>query len=329
MLDGARHAGPVAAAIQAAAAQRVPTVPTPVTPTPAPDIRVPGIEVGEVSRADGPWEVDWARARADAERVLAQIDWSRRDIVIWVPGTSNDRVHPDFETAVHDSWTTLPEGGAGLILMGYEASWHLRRSLPTGIATMMIVLERLREELAKRGGDHRVLLGGESQGAWIIGEALRDGGYSDVVDRAILMGHPWLAATQYADGQDPRVAVVNNDGDQVTMPVKGDVTRGLDAMIAIRTLDLAKAGDVLGALKDNPAQGVSLLKSILFQVPVLKHLIRDPHKYGHHMTRAVEFLRFGTDPNGVRRADRPEVAAAAEAQLAAYQRASVLAPAAA
>lgn len=249
------------------------------------------VPLGPISKAAGPWEVDWERAHADARRVIESIDFSKRDIVIWVPGTSNSGVHSHFEEAVRDSYR---DGSASLTALSYEATWHLRRSVPTGIATLKLVLE----EIARRGGNHRVMLSGESQGAWIIGEAIADPAYGKVVTRALLMGHPWLAAHQYARGEDPRVQVVNHVGDQVTMPVKGNPTVGLDAMIAIRTLQLAKAGSVLQALASNPSHGVLMLKSILYAIPGLKTILRNPHVYAPDMTRAVEFLRTGRlDPS--------------------------------
>lgn len=245
--------------------------------------------IGEISKAGGEWTVDWERAHADARQVLDAIDFSKRDIVIWVPGTSNHGPHKDFEAAVRDSYAGE---GTNLVALQYEATWHLRRSVPTGIATLRLVLEGIRA----RGGDHRVLLAGESQGAWIIGETVADPAVSKVVDRAILLGHPWLAKHQYAEGQDPRVRVINHEGDQVTMPVNGDASAGLDAMVAIRTLQLSRLGGVLKALASNPNHGVQLLKSIVYALPGLKSLVRNPHVYAGEMTRAVEYLRHGRLP---------------------------------
>lgn len=246
-------------------------------------------KLGSISKAGGKWDVDWERAHADARKILDAIDFSKRDIVIWVPGTSNHGPHKAFEAAVRESYAGT---GSNLVALEYEASWNLRRSLPTGIATLRLVLEGIRE----RAGDHRVLLSGESQGAWIIGEVIADPAVSKVVDRAVLMGHPWLAQHQYNRGEDSRVRVINHTGDLVTLPVKGDPTVGLDAMLAIRTLDLSKAGSLLKGLAANPKQGVALLKSIIYAVPGLKSFIRNPHDYSNDMTRAVEFLRHATLP---------------------------------
>jgi hypothetical protein len=249
----------------------------------------PRFEIGEVSTASGPWQVNWERAYADAQRVLDQIDFSKRDIVVWLPGTSNHGVHPAFRAAIDDSYKGQ---GSNAVALEYEAGWNLRQSVPTGIATMHLVLAGIRA----RGGDHRVLLAGESQGAWIAGEVMSDPTVGSIVDRAVLLGHPSLAKHQYADGQDPRVRVINHEGDLVAARVHGDVTVALDAMIAIHTLDVSKLGEVLKALASNPSHGVSLLGGLLHQVPLLGSLLRDPHVYDGEMTRAVEYLKFGTLP---------------------------------
>ena len=62
-------------------------------------------------QAGGPFPVDMARARADARNTLNSIDWSKKDIVIFVPGTSNHTVSPWFEAAVKASWSN---GGVSL-----------------------------------------------------------------------------------------------------------------------------------------------------------------------------------------------------------------------
>jgi len=164
--------------------------------------------------------------------------------------------------------------------------------VPTGLATLKLVLEGIRA----RGGEHRVLVAGESQGAWIAGEAAADADVGRVIDRAVLLGHPWLALHQYSRGEDPRVRVINHAGDQVAMPIKGDAATALDAMVAIHTLNLGGLDEVLRALASNPAHGVRLLGSVAYAIPGLRALLRNPHDYGGEMSRAVEFLRHGSLP---------------------------------
>lgn len=272
-----------------------------VTPAPTPPRELPSgtartwrtVPIGALSAAGGAFEVDWARAHADAERVLAGIDFSRHDIVIWATGTNQHVVRAEFEDAVLGSQDAAD---TSLVKLEYKSSWHLRRSLPTGVATLKLVLEGIAQRLKGREGEHDVLLGGESQGAWVIGEALADPAFGGIVDRAILLGHPWLAQHQYIDGHDPRVRVINHSGDQIAMPVKGDPTIGLDAMIAVKTLQLSKLGTIVKGIGANPLHGWLVLKGMLSGLPVLDLVIRNAHDYSGDMSRAAEYLLAGTEP---------------------------------
>jgi hypothetical protein len=278
----ARPAGPVA----------------PAAPRPAAWTLPARIELGTFSRAGGEWNVEWERAHVDARALLDSIDFSRRDIVIWVPGTSGSGVHHDFGLAVRDLYGR--GGDVSLVAMPYEASWELRRSLPTGLATFKLVLEGIRQRLAQLPAHlrPRILVSGESQGAWIIGESMADPRLGRVVDRAVLAGHPWLAKTQYLDGHDPRVRVINHLGDQITLPVAGDAGVGVDAMAAVRTGRLKTSiGTVAKAILANPLHGVLLLHTFARDVPWLRPYLRDPHYYVADMPRMVRYLRTGTlDP---------------------------------
>lgn len=244
-------------------------------------------DVSKVSRASGPFPVDWVRAHADARRTLDQINWAQRDVVIWVPGTGSKIIHPAFEDTVRGSWT---DGRVSLVRMHHEASWNMRPSVATGIATMKLVLAGI----AAHGGDHRIMLAGESQGAWIIGEAMADPMLRRVVSRAFLLGHPWLATHHYDDKHDPDVRVINNDGDLVTMSIKGDseaLARGLDAMVAIYTGRVWKLPLVISSLLANPIHGWKLISSIKFALPGANKRWQNPHHYDRHMKEAVAFLR--------------------------------------
>lgn len=272
----------------------------------------PRIELGTFSRANGAWRVDWAKARADAQRTLASIDLARRDVVLWVPGTDGSGVQHDFRQAVEDLYG--PGADLSLAALHYGATWELRESLPTGLATLKLVLEGIRQRLERipAGQRPRILLAGESQGAWIIGEAMADRRVGSVVSRAILAGHPWMAATRYEDGHDPRVRVINHRGDQITMPVRGDVGAGLDAMAAVRMGRLgAELGTVARAILANPVHGLLLLHTELRRLDWLRPFLRDPHSYATDMPRMVRFLRTGEllptneDVDDVRNGRRP------------------------
>lgn len=259
-------------------------------------VRLPErVDLGRFSKADGAWQIDWKRAHEDALRVLATIDFSQRDLVMWIPGTDATGVHHDFAIGAEYAWRGHD---VSVTSLQYEASWQLRRSLPTGLATMKLVMEGIRQILAQRGdaAQHRLLLAGLSQGAWIIGETIADPTYGPMITRAILVGHPWLAAHQYAHGEDPRVRVIDHVDDQISMPVKGSAATGLDAMIAVRTGQMMKGANLLKVVKAiaaNPIHGWLLLQTQMREIEWLRPLLRNPHDYNADMPRMAEYLRTG------------------------------------
>jgi len=257
------------------------------------------IDLDSISIADGHWEVDAERAEADAAAVLAALDFDRRVLVVWAPGTSRDDVHPEFRRALQAAMADgsgVAFGEASLATLHYEASWHIRRSAPTGMATLKRVLAGIRERTAHSSLDHVILLAGESQGAWIIGELLADPDVGDVPTRAVLMGHPSLAGHEYVNGEDPRAVVINNEFDQVTLDVNGDPALCLDAMIAMRTLTFHQPRHLpktFRALTTNWDHVGLMLLSIGYQVPRVRNVLRDHHDYAPDMPRAVDFLFTG------------------------------------
>ena len=256
----------------------------PVDPSAATPSAIP-FDIGVMSSASGEFTVDWARAYSDAAATLAQIDFSKRDIVIWSPGTSNHKVLPPFGDAVRAAYGD----DASISYLKYEATWHMRRSAPTGLATLMIVLAEIKKR--KRAGQ-RVFLAGESQGAWIIGEAMTKP-VASIVERAAIVGHPYLAKHHYDDGHDPRVQEMNHEGDNVAAKINGDIATGLDAMVAIRTGQLGKIGTILKGIAANPMQGVILLRDMIYNLPFLKGKNVKPHYYEYEMDSVVKFLHDG------------------------------------
>ena len=238
----------------------------------------------------GDWTPDMALAVHDAKIALDSIDWSKHDLVMWVPGTDNHSVHPVFAAAVHQAWS---DGSASLSVMNYMASWDLRKSGATGVATLKLVLAGI----AAHGGNYNVMLGGESQGAWVIGEAMADPMLRAVVHRAVIMGHPFVAAHHYDDGHDPGIVEINNPGDQVSAPVKGDVGNAIDAMAAMQKRELWKIGAILKAGIDNPNQ-VGLILLAIVRATIGKSFMKEPHEFSAHMTAAVEFLKNGVFNDG-------------------------------
>src|SRR4051812_36804331 len=76
-----------------------PAVPAPLPPLPA--VQLPAtMQLGRFSRAEGPWQVDWRRAHTDAQAALDAIDFSKPEIMLWIPGTDGKGVLPVFDRAV-------------------------------------------------------------------------------------------------------------------------------------------------------------------------------------------------------------------------------------
>ncbi|MBC7460583.1 MAG: hypothetical protein H7287_04410 [Thermoleophilia bacterium] len=249
-------------------------------------------DVGAVSRATGRFVVDEARARRDANAALARIDFSKRDIMLWVPATDGHAIDSYFQRA-HDFATTRA-GDVSLSVVDYVSTWELRQSCPTGIATLKLVLAGIRERLGADLRHHDVTIGGMSQGAWIVGEVMADPKYADFVKRAALMGHPWLAAHQYNSGQDRRVRVVNNPDDQVTLPVVGSAADGLDSMAAVHMGRLSSSLALLArTIAKNPIHGWLLAKSYTYTWPLFKGLWQDQHNYDNDMVRGYVYLETG------------------------------------
>lgn len=248
---------------------------------PAPPV-APRMPETPLSPAGGEWGVDMVRAQHDAQILLNSIDWSQPDLVIWVPGTGSHSLDPAFEAAVRASWG---QGGVSLNRLEYEASWNLRTSVATGVATLRIVLA----EIARRGGSQRVLLAGQEQGAWVIGEVLADPKMRELVSRAVLFGHPSLAATHH-HGSDGKVLEVNDAYDRLTQPVRGDATAALDRLIAAYRGTFADAARGAAAVLREPGLLAGWLQTKLAG-SLLGDYLRNPSDYRLRMTDAVEFLR--------------------------------------
>lgn len=151
-----------------------------------------------------PGKPDMALARANADKALSQIDWSKDTIGLWVPGTGGHNVDPKFAQGLGPNTST--------VAVDYQSNLDM----PTGVATAMETTRLILEETAKRG--KKVNLGGHSQGAWVAGEVMANPGMRDKVNKAVLYGHPTQGNAQYDDGKDPKVREINNADDPYTQP---------------------------------------------------------------------------------------------------------------
>lgn len=253
-------------------------------------IGVPGM------RFDSP---DLARAEHDANRALKLVDWSKRDIVVWVPGTSDHEPKPKLVDAVK---ATFPRSDSSFVTLDYVSTWELKSSAPTAVETVRRFLDGARRQL--RPGQ-RLLIAGESQGAWAIGECLADPMLRRVVTRAAIFGHPQLAATHYEDAHDPGVLEQNHEGDPVSVPLKGDPN---DAMEGISLLYTGKALSnipLLGrVLVQNTGVALTIIGNYLRGMGLLPKNPNDRHDYAQDFLEGARFLRSGSRPPAANPAPR-------------------------
>ncbi|MCZ4496176.1 MAG: Cutinase, partial [Thermoleophilia bacterium] len=266
-------------------------VPRPVpvadlVPTTAPSRAEPAADASDARSTqltNLPGTPDLEFARANAERALDELDFSKRDLVVWVPGTGGRGMDEGWERAVAGQL----DGEQSHVFMDYPASWFMPDSAATGMETLKLVLAGI----AERGGDHRVLLAGQSQGAWVIGDVLAHPELRAVVDRAVLFGHPGVASADYADRRDPKVMEVNDDADPVPK-----LREGREELFA--AMQAAESGDVVGAVlagaKVPGLPGFGAYSAAKLLDPERWNDDGDPHIYTDAFADAARWLDSGT-----------------------------------
>ena len=223
---------------------------------------------------------------ADRARALVEaIDWSQPTIVIWVPGTN------DHDVPEHVRARLQAAGGPDAYTLDYISTWQLRTSVPDGEAALRELLRLVAER--KRAGQRVVLLG-ESQGAWVISSVLRDPELAAVVDRAGLVAHPALApahvheSTSAPGRLDPsRTREFNRDGDVVTRELGRSAPRVLDIVDSFASLEVGRAlRGALAVLVTDPGVLQALVASQVFRVEGKEN----PHSSGDFMADAVAWV---------------------------------------
>lgn len=219
--------------------------------------------------------------------MLRRIDLDADPIVLYVRGTSERDLRPEIREAFD---RVLP--ATAVHQVEYQASWRFAESVPDGVAVLRGVLEEIAR---RRRPGVRVLLAGESQGAWVAATVLADPVLSRVVTRAVLWGAPAAAPLDFADGHDPRVRELNNTGDIVTMDLGSRANATLVAAI-----DRLARRDVIGGIVPilryavtHPSVLGALIAAQLWRVPVIGSRFPSPH--GYDFVAGVQFLRDGRD----------------------------------
>jgi hypothetical protein len=228
------------------------------------------------------------RARA----VVESIDWSRPVIVVWIPGTSGRDV-PE-----HVAESLQRRGGHAAVAMPYEATWRLRESVPDGEATLRELLPLL---AARRRRGQRIVLLGESQGAWIISSIMRDPALGRIVDRAGLVAHPAMAPAHAHEATsdeivrlDARVREFNAHDDVVTRDVGDSADAVLEVVDSFARLEIGRAlAKALGVAVTNPALVQALVASQLFRLRGEDN----PHETDGLVDDAVDWVLDAPNPS--------------------------------
>ncbi|MCW2974314.1 MAG: hypothetical protein JWN72_2587, partial [Thermoleophilia bacterium] len=230
-----------------------------------------------------PGTPDLELAKKNAAATVAKIDWSKPDILIWVPGTG-----------VHKLDTTWTKGAAkqfgeraSVVMVDYPASQDFRGSASTGMETLRLVLA----EVAKQGGNHRVMVGGQSQGSMVVADTIADPAVHAAVDRVMLYGNMGLALNHYDDGHDPKVVELNDAHDPIRH--SGAVREQfMNAMHAKET------GIKLKDIPDLVVGVVGNLNLVGYWQTMANDTARwdksDPHQYTAQHKAGLEWLDTGT-----------------------------------
>lgn len=216
---------------------------------------------------------------------VPHIDFSKDNIVVWVPGTS---MHHMPEALRHQ---LIRQFGptASLATLNYLANWKFTESMPNGMETLKATLDLIKRK--KRPGA-KVYLIGLSQGALLISDLLTNPIYNSMITKVALMGHPGIAGSHAHLLGASKVKEYNNFMDPATLEWRGDSVR------IIKSIDNFMRGNVLGALYllkvavHNPAYVGALAVLGMKKLPFYSQVTRlpDPHDYTNQYADAVSWL---------------------------------------
>jgi hypothetical protein len=231
---------------------------------------------------------DMERARLEARETLQQLDTNARDIVIWVPGTMRPFTPYEFKDGVNDAF----DDDVSQANMPARPDYQIPQGIADTSAALHIVLNQLE---AERRPGQRILLAGESQGAWAMSYALQDKQLAGIVDRAVVWGNPGVSPHQYAGAGDGKWLEFSDEMDVVGRQLEGNAPMMLDGLTDTFDGQVSQAWRVPATMINNPFEtgliartGVRLLTPGGFD--------RDPHNYREFMGAAARFLADAPRP---------------------------------
>lgn len=208
------------------------------------------------------------------------IDLTKDVIVLWVPGTSNHAIPDTFSSLVNQQFSSV-----SIHLVDYMASWSFSKSLPNGEYNLTAVLDYLSKHLRK---GQRLMLAGESQGAWVISDVLSDSKYKSLVDKVVLLGHPGVSERHFTN--DSKVLEINHPQDVTTIPVNVDKKELAEHVERIVHCDVTALPYILKVGLLHPNMLVSLGIMGLSKVPIVGDSLPKLHDYNKDMLLAVLWL---------------------------------------
>ena len=233
---------------------------------------------------------DPARARLEADATYRRLDHDADDLVIWVPGTMRMSTPGDFRAGVRQAM------GADTAVVNMPARSDYQ--IPQGVADTSEALRLLLTRLdSERRPGQRILLAGESQGAWAMGVALADPKLSSIVDRAVVWGNPGVSQHQFDGAGDGHVLELSDEMDVIGRSLEGDAPMVLDGLGDTFDGHWTQAWRLPADFINNPFEAGLLARTGL-RLLTPGGYERDPHNYHEFMGSAARFLADAPRPGG-------------------------------
>jgi hypothetical protein len=229
---------------------------------------------------------------SEVKATLDDLDRTADDLVIWVPGTMRGRIPGAFSDGVKQAFQ-----GRDVSLV--KLPTHPDYQIVQGVADSAESVRQIVRELdATRKPGQRILLAGESQGAWSLGIALQDPDVRDAVDRSVVWGNPGLQPHQFDGAGDGRMLELSDELDVVGRPVYGNPTLLTDALSGFMDGDVSQAWR-LPAIAVNNGHSTTLLLRTAGRLLTPGGYDRDPHNHREFMGAAARFLADAPAPGTV------------------------------
>jgi hypothetical protein len=202
-------------------------------------------------------------------------------LVVWVPGTYGNAVHEGFLDAVEEHLGK----DARMFSVDYPASADFATSVPAGLQALSRLIERL---VTEKAPFQKILLGGSSQGAWVIHDFMESDPNFNHVHKTVTFGLPALSGHHPAAPSDSApVWDVTSAYDAVGWGWAGSEARILHHVSQVNSGKPWHAIPLLPYLLLNPVHTVGFIGLLLTHFNARR---LSPHDYTPAMPLAVAWL---------------------------------------